>query len=157
MTMRALLLCALLLGAASADEMRYPASGAPAVTFAVPEGWSAKEVDGKLQAAAPDGSATVTMAIVPWTGAMEQLAGETLAAAEMDPPGGKTAVSIAGQHGFMFHAQQTAGGRTRAVLFCDVALGSGKALTGILVADDEDSSSRHEGLKLLDHLTLVPN
>lgn len=154
--MRSLVFAALLFAAsASAGEMRFPATGAPAVTFAVPDGWSAKEVDGKLQAAAADGSATVTMAIVPWTGSMEQLASETMTAAGIDPPSDKTAVSIADLRGFMFHAEKKDGAMTKAVLFCDVALGSGKALTGILVADDEGSSARHEGLKLLDHLKLA--
>ena len=156
--MRVPAICALLLAtSASAGEMRYPATGAPAVTFAVPDGWSAKEADGKLQAVSADGSATVTMAIVAWTGSMEALADETLKAAHIDPPIDKTAVSIAGVHGFMFHAQQKdAGGKVRAVMFCDAMLGSGKALTGVLVAPDEEAPGRMAGLRMLDRLTLVP-
>jgi len=156
--MRALILLSLLLaaGAAGADEMRYPATGVPAVTFKVPDGWSAKEADGKLQAASADGSATVTIAIVPFAGDMEELAEQALYAASADRPTDKRGVIVAGVDGYMFHSQQKgAGGAVRQVMFVDAQIAPGRSLTGILSAVDDESPSRMAGLRLLDRLTLV--
>ncbi len=156
--MRALAFFALLLasGTASADEMRYPATGVPAVTFKVPDGWSAKEANGKLEAASADGSAFVTIAIVPYTGDMDELAELSLYAANADRPTDKRAVTVAGVDGYMFHSQQKgAGGAVRQVMFVDAQIAPGRSLTGILSAADEESPSRMAGLRLLDRLTLV--
>lgn len=158
--MRCLAILALLLATASASagETRFPATGAPAVTFTVPDGWSGKEADGKFVAASADGSATVTISIVPYSGDMEELAQLTLYAANMEQPTDKRAVSVADGHGFMFHSQQKGanGAAPRAVLFVDAQIAPDRSLTGILSAADEESDSRKAGLHMLDRLKLVP-
>ena len=158
--MRCLIFFTLLLAAlpASAGEMRYPASGAPAVTVDIPDGWSAKETDGKLVAASADGSSTVTISIAPYAGSLDALADETLKAAGIDPPSPdeRHAVLVADLTGFWWPSQQTdARGKTRHVFFCDVMLGDGKALTGILVSPDDDGPGFHAGLHILDRMKLA--
>jgi hypothetical protein len=143
---RQLALVALLLAPASASaaETRFPATGTPAVTFTVPDGWSGKETDGKFVAASADGSATVTIAIVPYSGDMEELAQLTLYAANMEQPTDPRSVSVADGHGYMFHSQQKGanGAAPREVLFVDAQIAPDRSLTGILSAADEEGVSR---------------
>lgn len=138
--------------------MRYPASGSPAITAKIPDGWSAKEADGKLIAKSADGSTTVTIAIVSYAGAMDALADETMRAAKIDPPreSDRHAVSVPDTHGYWWPSFQIgADGETRRVFFCDVLMGDGKALTGTLISPDDDSPDYHAGLHLLDRMVLA--
>lgn len=141
---------------ASADETRYPASGMPAVTVKIPDGWSGKEEGGKFKASAADGSATVTISIVPYAGSMDALAAETFQAEQIDPSTDRHAALVADMYGYWWPSQQpAAGGKTRKVFFCDVMLGDGKALTGLLVSSEDDSPGYHAGLSMLDRMKVV--
>ena len=58
--------------------MRYPATGTPALTFKVPDGWSAKVLDGKMVVESPDVSTVVTIFIEPWSDSLDALAADSL-------------------------------------------------------------------------------
>lgn len=146
---------ALFATAASAGEMRFPATGSPAVIVKVPDGWSAKEADGKFQAVSADGATTVAIAIVPYTGSLDMLANETLAAAGIAPP------TLDDRHGVSFFdlnrqgywwPLEKAGPDGKMVAFCDLMLEGGKALTGLMLSPDRDGPGFHAGLTMLDRL-----
>lgn len=154
-----IVVAALVATSASAGEMRYPAAGAPAVIVKVPDGWSAREADGKLQTASADGTTTVTIAIVPYTGSLDALANETLAAAGVAPP------KLADRHGVSFfdldkHGYwwplEGAGPGGKMVALCDLMLEDGKALTGLMITPDRDGPGYHAGLTMLDRLKPAP-
>jgi hypothetical protein len=146
--------------AAAAGEMRYPASGTPAVTVTLPDGWSAKEAEGKLLAETADGTTTLSIAIVPYTGSLDALATESLAAA-----GVATAPTLDDRHGVSFFdlnkegywwPLEGAGPGGKTVAFADLMLADGKALTGLMISPDRDGPGFHEGLRILDRLKPAP-
>ncbi|MBV9990444.1 MAG: hypothetical protein JOZ72_04050 [Alphaproteobacteria bacterium] len=152
--MRASSILALLLLAApaGADEMRYPATGAPAVTLKVPDGWSAKEADGKFVATSADGATTVTVSIVAYAGSMDALAAESLKDAPTAPPalGDRHAITLADLNGYWWELHPTGPeGTPRPELYCNVMLGGGKAMSGLIVAPDSEGAGYHAGLRML--------
>ncbi|HEX4860069.1 MAG TPA: hypothetical protein VFV07_02455 [Rhizomicrobium sp.] len=153
-----LLVAALFATAASAGEVRFPATGSPAVTVKVPDGWSAKEVGGKFQAVSADGATTATIAIVPYAGTLDALAAETLGIAGVAPPteGDRHAISIVDRNGYWWPLKKTAAdGKSRSVMFCDVMLEDGKALTGLMLSPDDDGADYHAGLAMLGRIKLA--
>ncbi|HWA90745.1 MAG TPA: hypothetical protein VG889_11955 [Rhizomicrobium sp.] len=159
--MRSIVLVAMLFAAAaSASEMRYPAAGAPAVIVKVPDGWTAKEAEGKFLAASADGTTTLTIAIVPYTGTLDALATETLAAS-----GIAVAPTLDDRHGVSFFdlnregywwPLEGAGPGGKMVAFADLMLADGKALTGLMISPDRDGPGFHAGLHMLDGLKPAP-
>jgi len=158
--MRSLALCALLLFAtsASADDVRYPATGTPAVTFKVPDGWVAKVMDGKMVVESADVSTVVTIFIEPWSGTPEALAAEALKGEEIAPitSDDRHGISILNTGGDWWKLSPTGpAGKSRPQIFVDVMLGDGKALTALMVSPDDEGPGYHAALHLLDRMAMA--
>jgi hypothetical protein len=158
--MRIPAICALVFVATSvsAGEVRYPITGSPAVMAKIPDGWSAKDADGKLVARSSDGSSWVTISIAPYQGTLDALAEETFMTEKIDPPrlSERHAVSVVDLDGYWWPSFQIgADGKTRRVFFCDVMVGGGKALTGTLISPDDEGDDYHAGIVLLGSLKLA--
>ena len=160
--MRSLAVFAFLLIATSsyAADMRYPATGAPAVTFKVPDGWTAKEMDGKMVVESPDISTVVTIFIQPWTGTSDALGAEMLKDEEIVPvtTEDKHGVSVLGTHGEWWKLHPNNPNRKSGPqAFVQAMLDDGHALTALMVSPDDEGPGYHAGLHLLDRMAMTPN
>jgi hypothetical protein len=159
MNMRFLAAIALLLVAtsASAADMRYPATGAPAVTFKVPDGWTAKEMDGKMVVESPDISTVVTLFVEPWSDSLDALAAITLKDEKIAPltADDRHNVSVLDRHGVWWKLTPTATQKSRPQALVGVMLDDHTALTGLLVSPDDEGPGYHAGLHLLDRLAMA--
>ncbi|HEY0302943.1 MAG TPA: hypothetical protein VGC36_16465 [Rhizomicrobium sp.] len=89
--------------AAQAETVRLPQSGNPAFSAALPDGWTHEVLsDGSLRAFSPAHTAAITLAIVRFSGALEELAASALQSPDGMPPQNTGPVELSGYGGAAF-------------------------------------------------------
>lgn len=144
---------------ARADEVRYPETGMPAVTFSLPDGWTAQPDDQhNLLVASGDRSVVVTMSMIEWSGPLDTLATEVLAVAKADPPTDKTAVSVLGLHANAFRsgAMQSDGKTPVKLRLIDIQIDPTHAFICTIISNKQDDDPGYmAGIRFVDKLKLA--
>ena len=101
-------LVAALTGGATAEVVRFPESGYPAFVITTPDGWTHQpDGDGNMLLLASDHSASYALSIVPYAGALDDLAVDAMKVAQANPPQQMGPTSLSGFHGNMYDSDVT--------------------------------------------------
>jgi hypothetical protein len=145
---RILIFAALLFGAfaatqALAGDVRFPQTGYPAISFQIPDDWTANpDGDGNLIVAAGDHSIAIALSLVAYNGTTDDMAAGAMKAAGAAEPRRGEATTMSGYPGVIYYSAMSNGSGVHVNMkMIVVQVGSDHAATCTLLYIDSVSDA----------------
>ncbi|HEY2070105.1 MAG TPA: hypothetical protein VGG48_11165 [Rhizomicrobium sp.] len=90
---------------AQARDMRFPDTGFPAVTYTIPDDWTATpDGDGNMILVSSDHTSAISVTVTAGGGGLDDMATQAMAVAKAAPPRKGEPISISGADGFVYYS-----------------------------------------------------
>ncbi|MDE2134602.1 MAG: hypothetical protein KGJ49_08380 [Alphaproteobacteria bacterium] len=131
------ILCCFAVGVPSAyaGDVRFPQQGYPAISFHIPDGWTARVSEGNMIVHSADGSSNFSFSIVEFDGSLDELALAAMQMVKAAPPR-RYATSVSGFGGYAYYSTMTGdAGAPLNVKMIAVKVDAKHVATGTLITD----------------------